>query len=96
MFQLSIILNLFSDQQQNPPVDQVLAGLQVDLLMPYSQVQLTSQAELPDSCLSFGMKSGQSRWFIFSEAEEVRRTRTELCALLQVRQPHLESGIRNN
>lgn len=70
---------------QSPVVEQVVSVLQVDLLVPYSQVLLDPQAELPDSCLCLGTKASQNRWFIFSEAEEVRRTRTELSALLQVR-----------
>ncbi|MEQ2158135.1 hypothetical protein GOODEAATRI_009144 [Goodea atripinnis] len=75
-----------NDEDQSPAVEEALSGLQLDLLVPYSQLLLTSQAELPDSCLSFGIKAGQTCWFIFSEAEQLRQTRTELSVLLQVRQ----------
>ncbi|XP_054906089.1 nischarin isoform X3 [Poeciliopsis prolifica] len=77
--------DLFSGPEQSPDVEEILSGFQVDLLVPYSQVLLTCPADLPDSCLSFGIKTGQNRWFIFSEAKEVRQTRTELNGLLQVR-----------
>ncbi|KAM4740983.1 nischarin isoform 2-T2 [Anableps anableps] len=79
----SMSANQERGQNQSPAVEEVLSGLQVDLLVPYSQVLLNSQADLPDSCLCFGIKAGQNRWFIFSEAEEVRQTRTELSVLLQ-------------
>ncbi|KAM4583205.1 nischarin [Fundulus diaphanus] len=69
--------------EQNPAVEEVLSGLQVDLLTPYSQVLLTWQAELPASCLSFGTKASQTRWFLFAEADELQQTRTELSGLLQ-------------
>lgn len=79
-------LLVFSDQEQSPPVEMVLSSLQVDLLVPYSQLLLPSQAELPDSCLAFGLQAGLTRWYIFSEAEELRRTRTDLTVLIQVRE----------
>lgn len=79
------VSDLSSGPDQSPDVEEVLSGLQADLLVPYSQVLLNCPAELPDCCLSFGIKTGQNRWFIFSEAEEVRQARTELNGLLQVR-----------
>lgn len=79
---------LFSDQEQSPPVEELLSSLQVDLLVPYSQLLFFSQAELPDSCLAFGLQAGSTSWYIFSEAEELRQTRTELTALIQVREQH--------
>ncbi|XP_014899474.1 nischarin isoform X1 [Poecilia latipinna] len=75
--------DLSSGPDQSPDVEEVLSGLQADLLVPYSQVLLNCPAELQDSCLSFGIKTGQNRWFVFSEAEEVQQTRTELNGLLQ-------------
>ncbi|XP_043977674.1 nischarin isoform X2 [Gambusia affinis] len=75
--------DLSSGPDQSPDMEEVLLGLQADLLVPYTQVLLTCPAELQDSCFSFGIKTGQNRWFIFSEAEEVRQTRTELNGLLQ-------------
>lgn len=77
--------DLFSDQDQSPAAEEVLVGLQVDLLVPYSRLAVSSWSELPDSCLSFGVKASPTRWYVFSEAEELRRTRTELKTLLQVR-----------
>ncbi|XP_047203473.1 nischarin isoform X2 [Girardinichthys multiradiatus] len=79
----SMSANQERGQDQSPAVEETLSGLQLDLLVPYSQLLLTSQAELPDSCLSFRIKAGQTCWFIFSEAEELRQTRTELTVLLQ-------------
>ncbi|XP_008407084.1 nischarin isoform X2 [Poecilia reticulata] len=79
----SLSANQERGPDQSPDVEEVLSGLQADLLVPYSQVLLNCPAELPDSCLSFGIKTGQNRWFVFSEAEEVRQTRTELNGLLQ-------------
>ncbi|XP_026204279.1 nischarin isoform X1 [Anabas testudineus] len=72
-----------SDQEQSPSVEEVLSGLQMDLLLPYSQLLLSSRAELPDSCLAFELQSGSTCWYIFSEAEELQQTRTELTALIQ-------------
>ncbi|XP_027857764.1 nischarin isoform X2 [Xiphophorus couchianus] len=79
----SLSANQERGPDQSPDVEEVLSGLQADLLVPYSQVLLNCPAELPDCCLSFGIKTGQNRWFIFSEAEEVRQARTELNGLLQ-------------
>lgn len=76
----------FPEQDQSPALEEVLLGLQLDLLVPYSQVTLFSRSELPDSCLSFEVQASPTRWYIFSEAEEVRQTRTELKALQQVRE----------
>lgn len=76
----------FPDQDQSPAVEEVLLGLKVDLLVPYSQLTLSSWSELPDSCLSFGVHASPTRWYVFSEAEEVRQARTELKALQQVRE----------
>lgn len=61
----------------------------MDLLLPYSQLMLSSRAELPDSCLAFELQSGSTRWYVFSEAEELQQTGTELTALIQVRGPHM-------
>ncbi|KAI3369758.1 hypothetical protein L3Q82_024582 [Scortum barcoo] len=69
--------------QQSPLVEEVLSSLQMDLLLPYSQLLLSSQAEVPGSCLAFGLQTDSTRWYIFSEAEELRQTRTELIALIQ-------------
>ncbi|XP_013870780.1 nischarin [Austrofundulus limnaeus] len=71
------------DQNQSPAAEEVLMGLQVDLLVPYSRLMLSSCSELPDSCLSFGVEASPTRWYVFSEAEELSRTRTELKTLLQ-------------
>lgn len=87
---MSDLLILFSsDQQQSPAIDEVLSGLQMDLLLPYSHLLLSSRAEIPDSCLAFGLRDGPTRWYIFSEANELRQTRTELTALIQVREKHM-------
>ncbi|XP_068578165.1 nischarin isoform X1 [Cebidichthys violaceus] len=75
--------NQDADQEQSPPVEEVLSSLQVDLLLPYSQLLLSCGADLPDSCLAFGPQAGPTRWFVFSEAEELRQTRTELTVLIQ-------------
>ncbi|KAI9549102.1 hypothetical protein NQZ68_003637 [Dissostichus eleginoides] len=73
--------NQDADQEQS--VEEVLSSLQVDLLLPYSQLLLSSQAELPDSCLAFGLKAAPTRWFLFSEPEALRQTRSELKVLIQ-------------
>ncbi|XP_045885200.1 nischarin isoform X4 [Micropterus dolomieu] len=75
--------SLDTDQEQSPPVKEVLSSLQVDLLLPYSQLLLSSRAELPDSCLAFGHQGDPTRWYIFSEAKELWQTRTELTLLIQ-------------
>ncbi|XP_056294504.1 nischarin isoform X2 [Pseudoliparis swirei] len=75
--------NQDADQEQSRSVEEVLSLLQLDLLLPYSRLLLFRSAELPDSCLAFGLHGDPTRWFIFSEAEELRQTRTELTALVQ-------------
>ncbi|XP_026023023.1 nischarin isoform X2 [Astatotilapia calliptera] len=73
------------DQDLTLPLEEVLFSLQVDLLLPYPQLSLSSQAELPDSCLAFGLQEKPARWFyIFSEVEELQHIRSELTVLLQV------------
>uniref|UniRef100_A0A1A8I0C1 Nischarin n=1 Tax=Nothobranchius kuhntae TaxID=321403 RepID=A0A1A8I0C1_NOTKU len=73
------------DLDQIPSMEKVLSGLQVDLLVPYSQLLLSSQVDLPYSCLFFGLRANLTcrYWYIFSEAEELRQTKTELKVLLQ-------------
>lgn len=83
---------LLSAQEQSPPVEKVLSSLQVDLLVPYSQLLPSSQAELPDSCLAFGSQRSLTRWYIFSEAEQLRQTRTELTSLIQVREQRADQS----
>ncbi|XP_028261990.1 nischarin isoform X1 [Parambassis ranga] len=70
-------------QEQSPAVMDVLSNLHMDILLPYSQLMLFSPAELPDSCLALGLQEGLTRWYIFSGAEELRQTKTELTVLLQ-------------
>ncbi|KAK9529582.1 hypothetical protein VZT92_013664 [Zoarces viviparus] len=74
-------INQDADQEQS--VEELLSSLQVDLLLPYSQLLLSCSADLPDSCLAFGLTAGPTRWYVFSEAEELRQTRTELTVLIQ-------------
>nr|XP_019952382.1 PREDICTED: nischarin isoform X2 [Paralichthys olivaceus] len=75
--------NQDADLEQNPPVKEVLSSLQVDFLLPYSQLLLSFSGELPDCCLALGLRSGPTRLYIFSETEALRQTRTELTALMQ-------------
>lgn len=75
--------NQDADQEQSTPVEEVLSSLQVDLLLPHSLLLLSSQAELPDSCLAFGCQDNLTQWFIFSEYEELQQTRDELTRLIQ-------------
>lgn len=63
-----------------------MSSLQLDLLVPYSQILLSANTQLPGSFLSFGLQATVTRWYIFSKAEELQKTRTELGTLLQVRQ----------
>ncbi|XP_063766924.1 nischarin isoform X2 [Eleginops maclovinus] len=83
------------DADQEQCVEEVLSSLQVDLLLMYSQLLLSSQSELPNSCLAFGFKAGPTRWFIFSEPEAIRQTRSELKLLIQAvkSQPDLEPPL---
>lgn len=67
-------------------MEEVLSSLQVDLLLPYPQLLLSRSPDLPGSCLSFALRSGPTRWYLFSEGEELRRTRAELTVLMQVRE----------
>lgn len=89
----SFFAPLFSAQGQSPAVKNVLSNLHMDILLPYSQLLLFSQAELPDSCLALGLQEGLTRWYIFSEAEELRQTKTELTVLLQVGSNNLRTYI---
>ncbi|XP_041837536.1 nischarin isoform X2 [Melanotaenia boesemani] len=87
--------NQDKDQDQVPSVEQVLSGLHVDLLLPYSKVLLSSQSQLPDASFSVGVRAGSTRWYIFSEAEELRQTRTELMELLQAFNNQSDPGPLN-
>lgn len=78
-----LFVMLFLDQ--DPPVEKVLSSLQVDLLVPYSQLLLPSQVELPDTCLALGLQDSLTQWYIFSDAEELQQTRADLTGLIQVR-----------
>ncbi|XP_041812795.1 nischarin [Chelmon rostratus] len=80
--------NQDADQQQSPPVEEVLSSLQLDLLVPYSQLRLSSETELPDSCLAFGLQAELTRWYIFSEAKELQQTKDELTVLMQASGSH--------
>lgn len=73
----------FSDQGP-PPVEKVLSSLQLELTVPYSRLLLPSQAELPSTCLALGVLDSLTRWYIFSDAEELRQTRADLTRLIQV------------
>ncbi|XP_035488798.2 nischarin isoform X2 [Scophthalmus maximus] len=75
--------NQDADPGQSPPVKEVLSSLQMNFLLPYSQLRLSCGGELPDCCLAFGLQSGPTRWYFFSEAEQLRQTRAELRALIQ-------------
>ncbi|XP_068451947.1 nischarin isoform X2 [Clinocottus analis] len=70
-------------RQQSPPVEEVLSGLQLHLLLPFSRLLLSGGAELPGCCLALGLRGAATRWFLFSEAEPLRRTRTELTGRMQ-------------
>ncbi|CAJ1052035.1 nischarin isoform X1 [Xyrichtys novacula] len=82
--------NQDADKEQRPLVEEVLSSLQVDLLLPHSQLLLSSCAELPDSCLSFGSLDRPTLWYIFSEYEELQLTRTELTRLIQAAESQTE------
>ncbi|XP_041637463.1 nischarin isoform X2 [Cheilinus undulatus] len=75
--------NQDTDQEQAPTLEVVLSNLQVDLLLPYSQLLLSSHSELPDSCLALGCQDKPTRYYIFSEYEVLQETRTELTGLMQ-------------
>ncbi|KAF7650462.1 hypothetical protein LDENG_00125810 [Lucifuga dentata] len=79
--------NQDSDQQRSPAVEEVLSDLHTDVLLPYSHLLLCSQAHLSKSCLAFGLRSGPTRWYIFSEAEVLQQTRAELTALQPAEPP---------
>ena len=79
---------MLSDQEQSSPVETLTSCLKVDLLVPYPELHFSSHAELPDSCFAFGLQAALTWWYIFSNAEELCQTRTELAALIQVREQH--------
>ncbi|XP_061542796.1 nischarin isoform X2 [Phycodurus eques] len=76
--------NLDADKDRSPSAEVVLSGLEVDLLLPFSQLLLSPHAELPASCLGFGLQNGTARYYLFSEAKELQRTGAELKRLMQV------------
>uniref|UniRef100_A0A3P9HE48 Nischarin n=1 Tax=Oryzias latipes TaxID=8090 RepID=A0A3P9HE48_ORYLA len=75
--------NLWTNQDTDQSVEKVLSSLQMDFLVPFSQLLLSFSTGLPDSCISFGLQAGLTRWYIFSGPEELRQTRAQLSALLQ-------------
>lgn len=89
-------LVLFSGQKWSVTPDEVVSRLQVDLLLPHSQLLLSPGDELPDSCLAFRLPSGPTCWYLFSEARQLRQTRTQLVALIQVRAQPFPSLSRSH
>ncbi|XP_067360925.1 nischarin isoform X3 [Channa argus] len=87
--------NQDTNQEQSPPVEEVLSSLQINVLLPYSQLALSSRAELPYSCLAFELQCGLTHWYIFSEAEELQQTRTELTTLIQTADPRTHPATPN-
>ncbi|XP_034540452.1 nischarin [Notolabrus celidotus] len=79
-----------ADQDPAASVKEVLSSLQVELLLPHSQLLLSLRAELPDSCLAFGCQDEPTQWFIFSEYEELQQTRDELTRLIQAADPQTD------
>uniref|UniRef100_A0A3P8VZV1 Nischarin n=1 Tax=Cynoglossus semilaevis TaxID=244447 RepID=A0A3P8VZV1_CYNSE len=72
-----------ADQEGHLHVEEVLSGLQINFLLPLSQFLLTTGGDLPECCLSFGLMSSPTRWYIFSEAEKLQQITTEIKALIQ-------------
>ncbi|XP_029007039.1 nischarin isoform X2 [Betta splendens] len=83
------------DQEQCLPVEKMLSNLQTDILLPYSQLLLSSLPELPGSLFSFELRSGQTRWYIFSEAEELGQIRAELTVLIRTAESQLDPETLN-
>ncbi|XP_061689073.1 LOW QUALITY PROTEIN: nischarin [Syngnathoides biaculeatus] len=75
--------DLDADKDRTQSTKNVLSSLEVDLLLPFSQLLLSSHAELPASCLAFGLQNGTPRYYLFSEAQVLTRTRAELKRLTQ-------------
>lgn len=76
--------NQYTDHDPSASLQLLLSSLQNHLLLPFTDLQLHSDLDLPDSCLCFSSSSSSTRWFVFSEADELRQTRSELTALLQL------------
>ncbi|XP_061147380.1 nischarin isoform X1 [Syngnathus typhle] len=77
---------LDADEDQSASTKALVSRLEVALLLPYSQLLLSSHAELPASCLALEPQNGAARFYLFSEALELLRTRAELQRLTQVTQ----------
>ncbi|XP_068172515.1 nischarin isoform X2 [Antennarius striatus] len=65
-------------ENQRPPVEEVLSSLQVELLVPFSHLRLPPHTELPHTCLAFGLRAGLTRWYVFSEAEQLQPIRAQM------------------
>ncbi|XP_077385751.1 nischarin isoform X2 [Festucalex cinctus] len=70
--------DLDADQDQSGSTEAVVSSLDLDLLLPFPHLLLSPHAELPASCLAFGLRDGAARYFLFSEARELQRIRAQL------------------
>ncbi|XP_057701806.1 nischarin isoform X2 [Corythoichthys intestinalis] len=73
-----------ADEAQIPTPEALLSNLEAYLLLPFSELLLSSHAELPASCLSFGLRNDASRYYLYSEPQELQYTRSELNRLLRL------------
>ncbi|XP_056129521.1 nischarin [Lampris incognitus] len=81
----STLTNEDTEREWSPGLEEVLSSLQKDLLVPYTEVVLSSKTDLPDSCLALGVRSGRAHWYLFSDPQNLRETRTQLTTLLQLK-----------
>ncbi|XP_061894115.1 nischarin isoform X1 [Entelurus aequoreus] len=85
--------NQEADEEQCPSTEEILSSLQVDLLLPFSQLLLSSHAELPGSCLAFRLQCSPTRYYLFSGAQELQRATAELKRLMQVAECQPDSEV---
>ncbi|XP_077582006.1 nischarin [Stigmatopora nigra] len=79
-----------ADKELVPTPDALLSNLDTELLLPFSELLLPSHADLPAACLHLAPRNGACRYYLFSEPQDLQRTRTELLRLLRL--PEAEDG----
>ncbi|XP_016302402.1 nischarin [Sinocyclocheilus anshuiensis] len=66
-------LVVFHTRSEEPvsTLEELIENLETDLVVPYTNIE-TFQFDIPEVCLSFKVKSSNTRWFFFSGAQSLK------------------------
>ena len=68
--------------EQPATVTELLEGLEVELMVPYSHVEALWFC-VPDTCLSLRLSSSATRWHFFADSGGLKEVHTQMAALLK-------------